>query len=378
MRRSALIAAAALAICCAGCGAPVHPREVEQLQLVQTLGYDSDGDTVTVSVSSGRALGGGSAALLSAQGASVTDAIRNLQSWSAREELFFAHVRFAVVGETAAREGIAPVLDFFERNTQTALDLPLFIVRGATARELIAASPDPEYEVTALLASLTRDAERMGTEHCFTVLEAARQLGRSGAALCPAVRPAPAAENAPSAEEGATALLPAGYGVLRGGALVGFLDEEEALGTDLLLGLSGQSCYVLPCGEGRVTVELRSSRADITPCADGAEGPGALIGLVCRAGIVEAEGVEDLTGSALPTLSAALAQRIDGQIAAALSASARLGTDFLELGRRLGIPGMTHGLPASLRWRTQVTAVIERSYDIGRSEDLTGGGQGHG
>ena len=57
-RRAALAAVLALT-CAAGCAPLPAPREVEQLQLIQTLGYDCLGGRVRVSVSSGREPDGG-------------------------------------------------------------------------------------------------------------------------------------------------------------------------------------------------------------------------------------------------------------------------------------------------------------------------------
>ena len=369
-----------------GCARLVHPREVEQLQLIQTLGYDSREGEITLSVSSGSGPAGESASLLAATGRSVTDAIRHLQAWSAREELFFAHVRFAAVGEEAAREGIEPLLDYLERSTQTPLDLPLFVVRGSTARSLVTGSADPEYEITALLSSLQRDAEQMGTVHCFSVLEVAQRLARSGTALCAAVKTAPVGPNVASAGEGALAVLQAGYAVLKDGALVGFLGPDAALGADLVLELAGQACYVLPWGEtGRVTVELRREKAKLTPEWDAEGTLTAHIEVECRAGIVEADRAGMLDEAALGALSDALAAALNCQITAALEASRALDTDFLELYRRLGrasprdFPGEEPPeFLSRLSWQVDVRAAIERSYDIDESADTGGAEARHG
>ena len=133
-----------------GCALPVHTRELEQLQVIQTLGCDGAPGAVTVSVSSGPDPSGEAPLRLAAEGRSLTKALETLQDASPREELFFAHTRFAVIGEAAARAGLAPLLDHFERSTQTPLTVPLFVVRGGEARQLLTGSEDPAYEATAL------------------------------------------------------------------------------------------------------------------------------------------------------------------------------------------------------------------------------------
>ena len=371
-----IICIAALAAPSGGCGWPVHPREVDQLQLIRTLGFDSQAGGVVASASSGPE--GGESLRLSARGESFTDAVEKLRHWAAREELFFSHVRFAVVGEAAARRGIGPVLDYFERGTQTPLDLPLLVVRGGTARELVTASEDPDYEITALLAALQRDAERTGAARSYTVLDTARQLSRSGAALCCAVEPRAAGENVPSAEK-ALCAVPAGYAVLKDGVLAGYLDPDAALGADLLLGRAGAACLVLPAGTGQITVELRGAGAELTPRYVPGRGLALEIVLHAEAGILQADGADPQDPETRRALDAALSEELLARAEAALRASRELRADFLELRllteRKCGaLPETLTGeaLLSSLRWELRAEARSERSYDLEAPVPLTG------
>lgn len=202
MKRSLRLGAALAALALlSGCSSLLHPRQVEDLQLIQTIGFDGGVGDVTVSVSSGEASEDAVSAQLAARGASIQTAVQRLQDFSPREELFFAHIRYAVVGEACARGGITPVLDYFERSTQTQLSVPLFVVKGESAYALVAA-PGGEDEITAALSSLEADTERLGSAHCFTALEIASRLNRSGAALACAIAPAAPEGSVPAAEDG--------------------------------------------------------------------------------------------------------------------------------------------------------------------------------
>ena len=158
MKRFFRLSAAALALL-SGCASLLHPRQVEDLQLIQTIGFDGGIGDMTVSVSSGEASEDAVSAQLAARGASIQTAVQRLQDFSPREELFFAHIRYAAVGEDCARGGITPILDYFERGTQTQLSVPLFVVKGESAYTLIAANGG-ENEITAALSSLEADTER--------------------------------------------------------------------------------------------------------------------------------------------------------------------------------------------------------------------------
>ena len=125
-------------------------RAVEDLQLVQTFGFDWEDGEITVTVSSGEETDKLPSSLLSASAPDIPQAIEKLQDWSAREDLFFAHIRYVLVGEEAARHGLETLLDWFERGIQTRLDLPIFVVEGGTARELISGSSDKLYKLMEL------------------------------------------------------------------------------------------------------------------------------------------------------------------------------------------------------------------------------------
>ena len=170
-------------------------RAVEDLQLVQTFGFDWHDGEITITVSSGEETEKLPSSLLSASAPDIPQAIELLQDWSAREDLYFAHIRYVLVGEEAARHGLETLLDWFERGIQTRLDLPIFVVEGGTAKELISASADKLYEITAVLLSLERDVERRGKSWPFTLRELASRMSRSGAGLCTSVRMAEKAEN---------------------------------------------------------------------------------------------------------------------------------------------------------------------------------------
>ena len=361
--RRALWAVLALGVLLSGCVLPVRSREADQLLPVETLGYDGVPGAVTVSVSA-RGLDEEGDCRLSGRGETISLAINDAREWAPREELFFAHIRFAVAGEAAARSGLEGLLDYFERSTQTRLDLPLLIVRDATAEELVTGSADPKYEITELLTALQRENEKMGSPHCFTVLDTARQLAESGVALCCAVT-ADSAQAAVASAEDALAARAAGYAVLKDGALAGFLSPEAAVGADLLLGLAGECVYALPDGQGgTVTVVLRSSGAQLSPDRD-SETPTVRIKLSARAGILEADGADPLAPGRLEALDARLSAAMERQCAAALEAAVELDADFLGLeGLWKDLPLPEEGLLPALAWRIDSRGVVERSYDV--------------
>ena len=386
---SCLAAIAAAAVVFSGCsgGGSIYSnlREIEKLQIIQTMGFDMAQGRVTVSISSGPAQGELPSVKLAAEGDSISQALDHLQDWAAREELFFAHVRFVVIGEQAAREGLADVLDFFQRNTQTRLALPVFIVRGGTARELVTCPGDDLYEITSILSSVQRDTEKQGSAHCFTLLDIAQRLARSGAALCCTVTAAQTGENVPSAQEGTVTALETGYAVLQDGRLAFWLDREETQGANLLLGLAGSESVTLPDGQGgQTTLELSGSRASVRPLPGPDGALGAAVELSCQAGVVQAAGGDVPSPETLAGLDRELTGWLEARVLAALEAARRTGADFLELGRTLRLcdprafdAAGWDGVPADLRWTLEVQGSVRRSFEMEGAADTGGEGRDH-
>ncbi len=202
---------------------------------------------MTVSVSSGEASEDAVSAQLAARGASIQTAVQRLQDFSPREELFFAHIRYAAVGEDCARGGITSILDYFERGTQTQLSVPLFVVKGESAYTLVAANGG-ENEITAALSSLEADTKRQGSAHCFTVLEIASRLNRSGAALACAIAPTAPERSVPEAEDGATLARSrpgTPFSAAKRSAAFSIPTPRSAR---IFFGFAPQASYVLPTG----------------------------------------------------------------------------------------------------------------------------------
>jgi len=112
-------------------------REIEDMLLVQTLGVDTCGGGVRLTVCADQPAETAAPLLLSRGAESILQAMDASQDYAARGTLFFAHAREIVLGEDYAASGIAPLLDFAERDVQMRLETDLYVVRADTADALI-------------------------------------------------------------------------------------------------------------------------------------------------------------------------------------------------------------------------------------------------
>ena len=323
--------------CTAG-GIYTNYQELSQLQLIQTLGIDSRApEGVRLSVASGADVSERAPAILSAEGRSVSEAMERLQKYSPRESLYFAHTQFLLLGEDCARSGVAPWLDYVQRLPQIRTDVELFLVRGAEAATLITGSGDGQYDVSDKLHALLRELEHQSGQQVFSCAEVSRRLAESGAALVHAVDAADS-EGVVFSGGGGLSVRSAGYGVLRGDRLIGYLLGDAARAVGILEGtLSGGPLTIRAEDGSLVTVCLLGCETALHP-RWGADG--SLRGLRVETGLRAAvQELETPEAAARPdfteSLERSLSRRAEGWLRAALEFSQREQADFLGLGTRL-------------------------------------------
>jgi len=336
-----------------GCASPLPGRDVSRMQLISTLGIDGTAGNITVSVSSrgeGEELPGMRS---SGQGESIQLAIRSLEQGGADGEPYFAHVQYVLCDAEAAGYGMTPLLDYFQRTTQTRLDVPLYIIKESGAEALITGGEENAPEITALLAALEQESARRGTPDA-TVLSVARDLERQGCALCSAV----------SAEEQDGSPVPRrdGYAVVRRDAPALFLTGDTAAGAALLTGRG--TGLLVPLPEG-VTVELRQVTADAVPRPEG-----LLFTVDVTAALVECDG----DAPSLEELNVSLSDYLARCVDAAAGFMADRDADFADLFSRWhrefrDIFPTREEFFRSMTWETDARGTVERSYDIADVEE---------
>lgn len=317
-------------LCLGGCGLHSQAREVDQLLIVQTLGFDTGGPGLVLSLSSGGRTGSPPERLL-ASGASITQALERIHSGTSEEELFCAHLGHLLIGEAAAEQGIRPCLDYVCRSGDLRLNVPVYVLRGAQAQEAVLGSGDESFGVSDALDAVDADLRDRCDGRITTASALLRDLARYDSALVSAVTLQPAAEDDQSAGAGERprTLVPSGYAVLREGRLCGFLDREQALGVGFLTGHTGLAELVVTDQAGLpVTLSITGGSSELEPRFD--EG-GALYALSVS---VKAEALlaESAAGDTELSYLQTMAERaISDRVRQTLQLSKLWQADFLGL-----------------------------------------------
>ena len=319
-----------------GFGLRAQARELEQLLVVQTMGLDRSAEGLRLSLASKGGSEADSAPVrLAGSGPSAAAARERIRAGVSDEDLFCAHISHLLIGEETAAQGIGPLLDELCRSRDLRLSLPVYILRGGDAAEAVLGVGDEKTGVCDALASVDSDLSARGDGRTTPAAELLRDLARFDSALVCAVALQPSAESdeSPEAPERPRTLVPAGYAVLRGGALCGFLDRELAVGVGFLTGDTG-ACEITVTDQAGLplTLSLRGGRCDLTPQFDE---NGRLCGLELHA---EAEAVlaEGAAGNTEESyLRMMLERELSGRILQVLRLSQEWKADFLGLQGKL-------------------------------------------
>lgn len=377
-RPAALLIIILFLIPLSGCGSIYsNYREVEQMLVIQTMGLDTlpGGVKLSMASSADSKKSSSGPVRISSNGAGVTDAIQNARNNSHEEEIFYAHTKQMLIGEEAARASFEKLLAYICRSPDVSIDVPVFVVKGGTAEELIMSSGDDKTGVSEILQAVIENADDRGDSTIRTAAELVRDLDRHGSSLACTVecvssselRSGPAesggegggqqssdgsgsegdrspedsgdrSEDKSGGEQKGKETLTAavsGYAVISGDGLVGFIDREDAVGVGFLTNELGLSDIIVQDENGAsVTLEISRGSTDI-----GAEwdDKGNLAGLSVKAevtaSIIETEGKSSGDPKAAEEyITAQLEQEVSRRIVSVLRLSKRLGADFLGLG----------------------------------------------
>lgn len=335
---------------CSGGSIYTNYREVEQLMVIQTMGFDSSDGKITLSVSTGNSGGGSSSqtttARMSASAETISLAEDKLRDYSASEELFFSHTSYIAIGEKTAQSGLEDYLEYISRSVALREGTPIFIIVGDEAKTLVLGAGGEDYDATNVLKSLERNIELRGDLQVFTAADISSSLNRRSACLVTAIKCVKAKDVVNGAKEDELTAIPAGYAVIKSGKLVGIIDLGAAHGVSILKSKL-KSCYTELSLEGQtVAVVTDKCRCEID--SDKRE-----INVKLSATLAEASG-----NPAIESLNHALEHTAKGWVESALDAIDYYGCDFIGIEKK-----------GYASYNINVSAEVGRSFDIDNTEE---------
>lgn len=355
-------------------------REIQQLMVIQTMGFDREKGAMQISMAAAAEASGGGPRRMSAQGGTITAAIDRAYKLSYEEEIFLSHVNHLLVGEAAAEEGLGSLLDYVCQSPTMRIDIPLYIVRGGTANQAVMEVGDDNKGISEVMQTVRESFASPSNSHVFTVADTINSLLRYGSALVCAVECVPSSEpigpsksensqqssgqesqqgedqaaqqdgsqdvqqgksqsegqgtQETTQEDSPLMAVPAGYAVIREGKLCKFIETEDAVAVGLITDSLPITDITVKDRNGKdAALELTHGSADITPVWDG---NGQLIGLdvqaQVKASVLEADNREQSgSNEYINHLTAQLERDVSQRLSSLLRCSMQLKADFLGL-----------------------------------------------
>ena len=367
----AALCALSLMLTASGCsGGSIYSnyRDIAELLVIQTLGFDLSDAGVRLSVSAEGSTGAGkdnegkTPVRLSVDAQSMTEAQDALQHYSGGLRLFFGHTAYIVLGENVLNTDTSQFFDCIERDAAFRLCIPVFAASGS-ASELVMGAGADEHDATRLMRAVTENLRLRGDAHIFTAAEIVSALDSNGAALICAVKAVPADTIDPDAAEGEMAIVPDGYTIINNNKAAGHIPMELARGVSLILNEAGS----MPVVVGNATLQIDRSSCELEPVfGDGLEG--VAININISASLAEARGDFD-PGELTREFEAEARSWVEDVLELQKSSAC----DFLHLGSALEIrhPQRLRGasenfalIAPGLDFTVRVTADLDRSFHL--------------
>ncbi len=372
-----------LALTTAGCARLTifsNYRSLENIELVRTVTVDKEDEGVNVSVY-GTAGEQSEARMYERSGPSVGVAMGKLILMPLGREAILSHTEAMLIGEDLAKISILECLDYVERFSEMRLDTGVLVVRDGTARDLLAGLSGSDTPASDTIAGLGRNIARVGEGYFFSAREIASSMADNGCALVQCVRGVK--EEKLFEARGDLNLEPAGFAVVKDGAVCQYLSDEETLGVILLLGKYKSRNVDLALPDAAVTVSVDLAKTDMKPVFDRDGRLAELrVKLSLRANVINIAGMVDITDEAVRrTCERELTEIMTGAVRAAIRRSQELKLDYLDLEgvvrrssplRLEDMPGTWEDIFPQLSVTVEGSGVLARTYDIADPPELSG------
>jgi Ger(x)C family germination protein len=393
MKRAVTAAVILVSALCAGCARGVFPlmSDIEQFEVIRVIGVDADAKTagnVEITLLAGKPEpeagaeqpGAGMTYALASESAPTAFEAINILNMRADKRQHLGYIDYYIVGESAARDGIAKYTDFLTRDHETRFSSKVYIARDSTARELIALSCSSNKNLEDALDNMAETVNVMSNTILVRVIDMMNMLDyHASAAVLPALRYHPVyGGGEDDGEDGdpAFSIAPAGYAVLDGGALTGYIEPGYARGYNFLTNRVNSSPVSVEDEQGELAgFEVVSENTRVSARFDG-NGVPEEVAYSTRVYVNIAEQHSDaniFTPQARAALSAGISGVIRSEMESVIGRSFELGLDCAQLGERLRMTYPVKWKTIEPRWREiypTLTISVEVETEIMRVYSL--------
>jgi len=254
-------------------------KELNNLAIASGIGIEKKDGTykVTVQIENAGEIAKKSAsgsvapvATFQTNGKTVFEALRKMSTVSPRE-IYVAHLRFVVISEELAREGIGKALEFFSRYANFRTDFNVFVAHQSAVTNILTTLTQIEKIPGISIFSSIRSSVRTWGEFqeiSIDQLTSKIESDTTGAVL-PGLSFSGDEEISKNMSNIQNSLSPAhiklhGMAVFKKDRLKGWLNETESIGLNFTQNTIKETVVHVPCGnEGNMAVDIVHARAKV-------------------------------------------------------------------------------------------------------------------
>lgn len=389
MKKTGIVYLLLLAVACSllltGCGGMTlysNYIELEDLNLIKTVGVDGTAEGVRVTASTGLGLNGSAPKIYVSEGKTLSQALNSLRHAQIGKEIIFSHIENIIIGEKNSDGIIGECVDFLVRSVSIRLDSRMLIVRGGTAQELVMSTAGQNTSASDMIETMNKNIQRLSEGYIFTCLDIAILLENTGRAVIMAVRVIDSDELSEGAPE--KMISPDGFGIIKDGRLTGFAERDEAKGVCILMNRAKAGNITVENDFGDiVTLGITSVRTEYEPeFDDGGRLIRVYVNIKAAGNIVE--GVTEEKGDGADYKSGvadAFSRQILEAAESALRSSVMADIDYMEIGKQAEIKAPVKFKKMDSDWqdifsdtefRIKVESTVKRTYDTDEPLNLSG------
>jgi Ger(x)C family germination protein len=377
-----------IAVSASGCALNILPEKIEinKLMMVQAVGVDKDlkdPNNVCITVlSKKQAMGGKSGEQANPKGIVLSDkaptfleAEREFQSYSDKR-MFWGHVDFYLVGEEAAREGIARYIDFFSRDNDMRVVSKVYIIKGSTAREFIEKSSTGEYYMPDRLRGIGENSKLYAGAQELELLEFIQWLNNKySCAVAPVLSLKQTEHSKKEGDQPPMDIDLNGYAVFKNLKLVNIIDKDMARGENFLLNRITTGVIQVKDPDGEIVgLDIIEHRTKISPSFKDGELKGMKVKVTLSSNINETHSTTiRFTEDMLNYLSNKQSDAVKKQIEGVIRLAQENNTDFVDMANVFGTYHPVLWDKYKKKWdeifpslpiSVEVDSKINRTYDI--------------
>lgn len=247
-------------------------REVENLGIVGGMAVDKGQNGYRYHVTfeclkmTGDVKAGGVQPLIiETDGNTIFDAVRSALNENDRK-LYFSHIKVLILSSDIAKEGILPVLDWFNRDAEPRISLQILVSKEKTAGEILKLKPESSqltsFQISQALLEATSYSAAVNQVRLFEVYNVLNSQDGTSLTL-------PGVETKKEGDVSIPQL--AGNAVFSGDRLIGWLDKQSSKFLMFVLGKvhGGILLTGVHPNDSSVSLEIMTSKTSVKPVVSG-------------------------------------------------------------------------------------------------------------